>query len=112
MIYDYSLRGKCKEMSEAAVAADPSLTLVKGWYFCPIWNREEEHWWCKRADGSIFDPTAAQFPSGGIPEFYREFTGTFECSECDKTCHQDEMIHEGRYHFCSERCYMICVGIL
>lgn len=54
-------RGKCREMSEKAVLEDPTLTLVRGFYFCPIWNSEEPHWWCKRADGTIVDPTAAQF---------------------------------------------------
>jgi hypothetical protein len=46
---DYiEFRGRCKELSEKAVAADPSLTLVRGYYFCPIWCIEEQHWW---ADG-------------------------------------------------------------
>jgi hypothetical protein len=49
-------RGKCKEMSEAAVAADPTLTLVRGHYFCTLWG-EQAHWWCKRQDGIIVDPT-------------------------------------------------------
>ena len=32
-------RGKCKQMSEEAVAADPTLRLVRGHYFCPFWAR-------------------------------------------------------------------------
>ena len=31
-------RGKCKEMSEALVANNPALRLVRGHYWCPIWN--------------------------------------------------------------------------
>lgn len=109
---DYSLRGKCKELSEEAIKKDPSLTLVSGFYYEPFWNREEEHWWCKRQDGSIYDPTAAQFPSGGIEDFYREFTGEFCCEQCGEIKHQDKMIHEGRFHFCSDRCYLKCVGLI
>lgn len=34
---DYAkYRGKCKEMSEEAVAQDPSLRLVRGYYHCPF----------------------------------------------------------------------------
>lgn len=109
---DYSLRGKCKELSEKAVREDPTLTLVRGFYYEPMWSREEEHWWCKRVDGTVVDPTAKQFPSGGIPEFYREFTGLFECSQCGNEHQQDTMIHQGRFHFCSDRCFMICVGLI
>ena len=29
-------RGKCKEVCEEACEKDPSLTLVRGHYFCPI----------------------------------------------------------------------------
>lgn len=50
---DYmKFRGQCKKLSEAAVAADPTLTLVRGHYFCPIWNTEEQHWWTVRPDGT------------------------------------------------------------
>ena len=108
---DYSLRGKCKQMSEQAVLEDPSLSLVAGFYYEPLWNREEEHWWCKKPDGTIVDPTAGQFPSGGITEFYREFDGTFDCEQCGINMPQEKMVHEGRYHFCSGECYCRCVGI-
>ena len=110
---NYSLRGKCKEMSEAAVKADPSLTLVSGFYYEPFWDRKEEHWWCKKPDGTIVDPSAGQFPSGGDPSFYTEFTGEFDCSECGKSDHMDKMIHEGRYHFCKDtECYGRFVGVI
>lgn len=29
-------RGKCKEMSEQACLLDSSLTLVRGYYYCPV----------------------------------------------------------------------------
>lgn len=48
---DYlKFRGKCKELSEAACAEDPSLALVRGHYYCPIWNVTEPHWWTVRPD--------------------------------------------------------------
>lgn len=62
---DYiQFRGKCKEMSQELVKADPSLTLVRGHYHCPIWGKQA-HWWVNDEDGNIIDPTARQFPSKG-----------------------------------------------
>ena len=61
-------RGKCKQFSEELCAQDSSLSLVKGWYHCPIWGRQE-HWWCKKPDGTIIDPTVNQFPSKGLGEY-------------------------------------------
>lgn len=40
-------RGKCKEYCEAAITTDPSLTLVRGYYYEPIWGTVEQHWWTK-----------------------------------------------------------------
>lgn len=103
---DLTLRGRCKEMSEAAVAADPTLTLVRGWYDDPHWG-EQEHWWTVRADGSIHDPTAAQFPFGGIAEWYRPFEGFFACEQCG-----DEFAEGAGYEMCcSTRCYGRMVGV-
>ena len=70
-----AFRGKCKEYAEAACASDPSLRLVRGHYFCPIWNRDEPHWWTQRPDGTIYDPTKEQFPSAGLG-VYTEFDGS------------------------------------
>lgn len=108
---DYSLRGKCKEMAEAAVKADPSLTLVRGHYHCPIWGKQA-HWWAKRADGSIVDPSVAQFPSGGIGE-YEPFVGEVECDNCGKPMTEDTAWRlEGKYAYCSYTCYGEFVGVL
>lgn len=104
-------RVKCKEFSDAAVLADPTLRLVSGWYDCPLENGKQEHWWTVRQDGTIFDPTRKQFLSGGIPEFYQEFDGTFDCEQCGKSFPADDMIHEGRFHLCSDRCYLRMVGL-
>lgn len=104
-------RGKCKELSEAAVAADPSLTLVRGHYFCPIWNSSEAHWWTVRADGTVYDPTAAQFPSKGHG-IYTPFDGSVECAECGKEMKEAEADFAGNYPVCSYECYGRLVGVL
>ena len=104
-------RGKCKELSESLVARDQTLRIVRGHYFCPIWNRDEPHWWCERDDGTIVDPTRLQFPSAGCG-IYKEFDGTVECAECGKTMLESEVSRtEGNYCFCSTRCAMRFVGL-
>jgi hypothetical protein len=104
-------RGKCKEMSEELIKVDPSLTLVRGHYICPIWG-EQAHWWTKSSDGVINDPTKDQFPSRGIGE-YIEFTGHLNCSECDKEMMEgdEDIIYESNYCFCSTKCAMRFVGL-
>lgn len=101
-------RGKCKEMSEALVRADPSLVLVRG-YYCPFWG-EQPHWWCKRSEGSIVDPTKDQFPSRGAGT-YVEFDGNVECSNCGKQMKEEEASFESNYCFCSYECYGQFVGV-
>lgn len=111
--YDYSLRGKCKELSDQAVADDPSLRLVRGWYHCPFWGKQD-HWWTVRPDGSIHDPTAAQFPGKGTLGEYEEFTGTCECANCGTEFQETDpnASFESRYAFCSYRCHGMFVGVL
>lgn len=102
---DYlTFRGKCKEMSEAACAADPSLALVRGHYYCPMWNVEEPHWWCIKPDGTIVDPTARQFPSGGMG-IYTPLGDSVPCAECGKDIQVDDVIEAGSYAVCSGECY-------
>jgi hypothetical protein len=103
-------RGRCKELSEAACAADPTLKLVRGHYYCPIWNSEEPHWWTLRQDGTIHDPTREQFPSHGCGE-YTPFDGMVSCEECGKNIAEEDAIIESNYAFCSGRCYGKCVGV-
>lgn len=110
-VSDYiNYRGKCKQMSEALVAEDPTLTLVRGHYFCPFWNRDEPHWWCVKPDGTIVDPTAKQFASkgGGI---YTPFSGQIECAECGTEVPEEEARFESNYAFCSTRCFIRFVGL-
>lgn len=108
---DYlEFRGKCKELSEAACATDSSLRLVRGYYWCPIWKTHEQHWWCEREDGTVVDPTAKQFPSKGAGT-YTEFDGYFDCTECGKRVHEDDVYVHGRYAFCSGPCCARFVGV-
>ncbi len=108
---DYlKFRGKCKEYCEAAIKEDPTLTLVRGHYFCPIWNSNEQHWWTVKETGEIYDPTRLQFPSNGLG-IYTEFDGQVECSQCGKIIPEEEAIFASRYGFCSNQCYGRFVGI-
>jgi len=102
-------RGKCKELSEAAIALDPTLRLVRGHYYCPMWG-QQDHWWCEKPDGTIVDPSVNQFPSKGMGE-YEEFNGVCECAQCGKEVSEDEAILEGRYALCSENCRLRFVGL-
>jgi hypothetical protein len=103
-------RGRCKELSEAACAADQTLTLVRGHYWCPIWNRDEPHWWTVRPDGTIHDPSKAQFPSNGLGT-YTPFDGLVECAECGKVLPEADASFASNYAFCSSRCYGRFVGV-
>lgn len=102
-------RGKCREASQKLCTEDSTLTLVRGHYLCPIWG-EQAHWWCKKPDGTIIDPTAKQFPSKGIGE-YVEFDGNVICETCGKKLKEEEAIIQGKYVFCSSNCFGICVGV-
>ena len=103
-------RGKCKEEAEKLCQEDPTLTLVRGHYFCPLWNSEEPHWWCTKSDGTIVDPTKLQFPSGGLG-IYTPFSGLVTCSECGKELKEEEAQFDSNYTFCSTACHMRFVGL-
>lgn len=97
-------------MSEAAVAQDPTLRLVRGHYICPMWG-PQAHWWTVRKDGTIYDPSVKQFPTAGACAEYVEFDGTVSCSECGKTGHEEEFSFQSNYCFCSVKCYGRFVGV-
>jgi len=97
-------------MSQTLCASDETLRLVRGRYFCPIWNKDEHHWWCVDLAGVIHDPTKDQFPSKGLG-IYTEFDGFIECAECGKQVHEDEAKFESNYAFCSTKCIMSFVGL-
>jgi hypothetical protein len=105
--------GKCRDVSENMAAAFPELKQVRGWYDCPLWGARS-HWWCRTEDGTIVDPTAAQFPSAGIFN-YRELdesnreqlvpAGT--CPNCGGAVYVTlDKAEEGEIPtVCSERCH-------
>ena len=101
-------RGKCKELSEELCTKDETLTLVKGWYHCPIWG-PQEHWWCKKPDGTIVDPTAKQFPSKGIGE-YEEYNGVLICEYCGTQVQEKDAYSVEHHVYCSYKCYGKDIG--
>lgn len=103
-------RGKCKKMVDELVADNPTLTAVRGHYWCPIWNRDEPHWWAVDEKGNIHDPTKRQFPSKGTGT-YTPFDGRIICAECGTETTEDEMIIMGNYAVCSDRCALRLVGL-
>lgn len=104
-------RGQCKPLAEAAVAADPTLTLVRGHYHDPAWGAQA-HWWTVRLGGTVYDPTARQFPSQGTG-VYVPFTGVLDCDECGVTVKEEDaqIIGNGHYAVCSYECALRFVGL-
>lgn len=103
-------RGRCKELAENAIQNDPSLRLVRGYYYCPIWNHKDPHWWCVTSDGTIVDPSAKQFPSKGRGT-YTEFDGRIPCAECGAELDESTALFESNYAFCNGTCLMKFVGL-
>jgi len=103
-------RGRCRELAEEAVKQNPTLTLVRGHYYCPVWGKQP-HWWAKTPEGEIVDPSKRQFPSKGIGD-YEEFDGMVECSECGTRIPEEEGDYESNYVFCSYECHGRFVGVL
>ncbi len=94
-------RAKCSEATQAMVAAFPELKRVAGAYHCPLWG-SRAHWWCVDSKGNIVDPTAKQFPSGGLGEYEPLPDGYdhFACMECgDRGLHPRD-----NQPFCSRKC--------
>ena len=98
-------RGKCKQLCEQAVLKDPTLTIVRGYYHDVFWGRQE-HWWCLRSDGLIYDPTKLQFPDQNGE--YEEFGGVFNCEQCGKETTEEDGTVYGNYIFCSGECVCAC----
>ena len=102
-------RGKCKEMAEQLIRDDPQLRLVRGFYHCPFWGRQQ-HWWTEKADGTIVDPTVSQFPSNGAGR-YEEFTGTVHCEHCGKEAEEKSAYVQHGHVFCGGECFGFFVGL-
>ena len=109
-VSDYvKYRGKCKSMCLEAIAHDPSLRLVRGYYHDAFWGKQP-HWWIVLVDGTIFDPSKDQFPDKSGE--YEEFDGFCECSECGKRIREEEASIDGNgnYAFCSNLCHGRFIG--
>jgi hypothetical protein len=67
----------------------PELELRRGHYHCPIWGKRQ-HWWLVTPDNQTVDPTAAQFPSGGLGEYVEldesQTEPTGRCMNCGDLC--------------------------
>lgn len=105
-------RGKCREFCDELIKSDPTLILVRGYFHC-VFDGKQPHWWCKKPDGTIVDPTIRQFTSKGIAGEYEEFDGNVECSECGKIIPEEEAQFDGNGHYayCSDKCHMRHVGL-
>jgi len=95
-------RGKCKEYSEKLCAENPHLRLVRGYYYCTAWGKQE-HWWVENASGNVIDPTKDQFPSKGSG-VYEEFDGNLYCEYCGNPVHEDQAYFNGHHGYCSYNC--------
>ena len=103
-------RGKCKQFVGEAIKKDPTLKAVRGYYSCPLFGKQE-HWWCVRPDGSIYDPTVKQFPTAGAGATYEEFDGWCICAECGKRFKEGKGQMQGPYPVCSGKCAKKLVGL-
>ncbi len=96
--------GNCAEATARMAAAFPDLTRVRGHYICPVWGRRE-HWWLTSPAGATIDPTAGQFPSGGLGEYEPRDEGVEEpagkCLNCGGYCFPSSQAH---MHACSKAC--------
>jgi hypothetical protein len=95
------VRGKCDEATVEMVEAFPELRRACGFVFCS-WG-EDTHWWCVAPDGSVIDPTKAQF--NGLVFSYEEIDPkkphrplpTGPCGTCRNYVYDGTM-------FCSTSC--------
>jgi hypothetical protein len=107
--HDGQLLGKCREAVAEMRAAFPELREVRGHVWC-TWG-QRGHVWCAAPDGTVVDPTAAQFPP---PIFeYDEWKPGSEvrvgtCMECGNAIYEacESLDDEPpRREFCDARCY-------
>lgn len=101
----YFVRGKCKQAATKMAREFPELRVAAGFAH---WNagREirDQHWWCVDTDGTIVDPTRAQFTG---PVMYEELdvndpktralVPTGRCMDCGRDVYNHD-------RFCSRAC--------
>lgn len=90
----------CRRISEEMCEAFPELRRVRGHYYGG--GMQHAHWWCELPDGTVVDPTAAQFPPGGR---YVEYTGPDplgKCPNCGELVWEDK---GGGRDFCDRVCH-------
>jgi hypothetical protein len=97
-------RGRCQSAAHALAEAFPELRVVRG--YCQLANGfTPQHWWCETADGTVIDPTAAQFEAEGIigyDEYDEKKHGPLpigKCMNCGFEVYNSD--HQG---LCSEEC--------
>ena len=92
--------GKCKEVTQKMQNVFPELTLIRGFYHCPIW-KQRCHWWLVDSQNNVIDPTARQFPSNGSGEYIRwnekDKEPTGKCINCGEYCYDGGTV-------CSDKC--------
>lgn len=89
---------KCREVTEEMQRAFPELRRVAGHYYSI--DGIHPHWWLTAPDGSIVDPTIAQFADQHGE--YVEHDGDLPIGRC-ANC--GEYIYPGQDTVCSESCY-------
>lgn len=93
-------RGTCAEATTAMAAAFPTLKRVRGQYLDWVIG-PRDHWWLVDLDGTIVDPTATQFPTGGSGDYQPRDESlpepTGRCMECGELCFDHRS-------FCSDDC--------
>lgn len=102
--------GRCAEAVEEMALAFPELEIKKGHVYT-TWGKRG-HWWLVTDDGSIVDPTAAQFP---IIFEYEEYVEGAEvrvgrCMNCGEDL-WGQPEEQGK-NICSSECYSAFAGTL
>lgn len=92
--------GLCAAVTATMAEQFPELKRVRGHYYCHAWGNRA-HWWLVTEQGEIVDPTAAQFPSGGLGLYEEYAEGSPEpsgkCAGCGGYVY-------GGGSFCSGEC--------
>lgn len=95
-----SAYGRCDDATVLMKQAFPDLVRVRGHFYDAAWG-QRSHWWLMAPDGSIVDPTAVQFPSGGRGVYEPWIEGdaepTGKCPNCG------EYVYDGGT-VCSDAC--------